>query len=52
MLKYQIEKQNARELARHYLSTTGMTGTPAEYLERLRMLEEEFLVLLRQANTR
>ncbi|WP_411749738.1 hypothetical protein [Serratia marcescens] len=49
MFKYQADIQNARDLAKNYLSAVGMKGTPEEYIETLRNLEKEFLSLLRKS---
>ncbi|CAI0836410.1 Uncharacterised protein [Serratia quinivorans] len=49
MLKTQMEIQKARELALHYLSAIGTSGTPEDYLIQLKAVEQQFLVLLRQA---
>lgn len=46
MFKYQFDMQNARELAKGYLATIGMKGSPEEYIETLKKLEKEFLALL------
>ncbi|WP_187212306.1 hypothetical protein [Serratia nematodiphila] len=48
MLKTQMQIQRARELALHYLSAIGTSGTPEEYLAQLKVMEQQFLVLLRQ----
>ncbi|WP_165877136.1 hypothetical protein [Serratia marcescens] len=48
MLKTQMQIQKARELALHYLSAIGTSGTPEEYLAQLKAVEQQFLVLLRQ----
>lgn len=50
MFRYQADAQNARELARHYLATIGMRGTPSEYFNALKKMEKEFLHLLREAH--
>ncbi|WP_170865698.1 hypothetical protein [Serratia plymuthica] len=47
MLKTQMEIQRARELALHYLSAIGTSGTPEEYLAQLKTVEQQFLALLR-----
>lgn len=51
MLKQQMDAQNARELARDYLAAVGMSGTPEEYLVRVKELEIYFLTMLKNANT-
>lgn len=50
MLKMQMEIQQARELARHYLAAVGVSCTPEAYLTQLKALEQQFLVLLRQTD--
>jgi hypothetical protein len=50
MLKTQIQIQRARELALNYLSAVGVSGTPEDYLVQLKAMEQQFLVLLRQAD--
>lgn len=42
--------QQARELARDCLAAVGMAGTPEDYLPRVKTLESQFLVLLKQAH--
>lgn len=48
MLKTQMQIQKARELALNYLSAIGTSGTPEEYLAQLKVMEQQFLALLRQ----
>ncbi|CAI2513580.1 hypothetical protein [Serratia proteamaculans] len=50
MLRQQMDAQQARELARDYLAAVGMSGTPEEYLARVKMLEGQFLALLKLAH--
>ncbi|ANS41632.1 hypothetical protein [Serratia inhibens] len=50
MLRQQIDAQQARELARDYLAAVGMSGTPEEYLARVKILECQFLALLKLAH--
>ncbi|WP_017891061.1 hypothetical protein [Serratia sp. S4] len=39
MLKQQMDAHQARELARDYLAAIGMSGTPEEYIARVKTLE-------------
>lgn len=48
--RQQMDAQQARELARDYLAAVGMSGTPEDYLARVKALESQFLVLLKQAH--
>lgn len=48
MLKQQMDAQKARELARDYLAAVGMSGTPEDYLVKVKVLEGQFLALLKQ----
>lgn len=48
MLRQQMDAQQARELARDYLAAVGMSGTPEDYMARVKMLEGEFLALVKQ----
>ncbi|CAI0854055.1 hypothetical protein [Serratia proteamaculans] len=50
MLRQQIDTQQVRELARDYLAAVGMSGTPGEYLARVKTLEGQFLALLKLAH--
>lgn len=50
MLKAQMETHKARELALHYLSAIGVSGTPEDYLAQLKAVEQQFLALIRQAD--
>jgi purine nucleoside phosphorylase len=50
MLRQQMDAQQARELARNYLAAVGMSGTPEDYLARVKVLEVKFLALLKQAS--
>lgn len=50
MLKTQMEIQKARELALHYLSAIGTSGTPEAYLIQLKTVEQHFLELIRQSD--
>jgi purine nucleoside phosphorylase len=50
MLRQQMDAQQARELARDYLAAVGMSGTPEDYLARVKTLEGQFLALLKQAH--
>lgn len=50
MLRQQMDAQQARELARDYLATVGMSGTPEDYMARLKALEGQFLILLKRGN--
>lgn len=51
MLKQQMDAQNARELARDYLAAVGMSGTPEEYLARVKALEIQFLAMLKNSHS-
>lgn len=48
MLKTQMETHKARELALHYLSAIGVSGTPEDYLAQLKVVEQQFLALIQQ----
>ncbi|QXN62764.1 hypothetical protein [Serratia fonticola] len=48
MLRQQMDAQRARELARDYLAAVGMSGSPQEYLTRVKAVEGEFLALLKR----
>lgn len=50
MLRQQMDTQQARELARDYLAAVGMSGTPEEYMARIKALENQFLALLKQVH--
>jgi purine nucleoside phosphorylase len=45
-----MDAQQARELARDYLAAVGMSGTPEDYLARVKALEGQFLALLKQSH--
>lgn len=48
MLRQQMDAQRARELARDYLAAVGMSGSPEDYLAHVKVLEGQFLTLLKQ----
>lgn len=50
MLRRQMYAQHARELARDYLAAVGMSGSPEDYMARVKALESQFLTLLKQAH--
>lgn len=50
MLRQQVDAQQARELARDYLAAVGMSGSPEDYMVRLKALEGQFLILLKQGH--
>ena len=52
MLLNQMYHQQARELAMHYLSSQGVTLSPADWLSKLRETEAIFLALLKNQGGR
>lgn len=50
MLRQQMDAQQARELARDYLAAVGMSGSPEDYMARVKALESHFLTLLKQVH--